>query len=128
MKDELVTIHLLEEEAADLSAFAQALVVVDENGIPNGTISLSVGDFFNERGQLPAELVGVAGRVNDDHEVDIGLEIRVGLSDVCLTTGTRTVEPDREEIVTELCEEAREQSLYDSTLPRRQLSGSKSAI
>src|ERR1700761_2356469 len=88
-EDALVAVDLLEEEGADLSAPPHVVVVVDEDREPDRTLALLVGHFFETRGELPLEAAGIDAGGHDNHQVDIGATIGVGLGKIRLAAGTR---------------------------------------
>src|SRR5436305_5082062 len=95
-ENQLVSIDVPDKERVDCATALQPLGIRDDDRVPNWALaSIScrrIGESLSPVGVAPLAAVG------DDHQVDIGSQIGIGLVNCGVSTSAGSVKPDRAQI------------------------------
>ena len=111
---QLVSIDVLDEEGLDRAAALQPVGIEDEDGVPDRTLTGFNRCRIGET--LDLFVVTALATVGDDHQVDIGPQIGIGLLDHSITASARAIKPNRPQILRQLVLKRADQALDNMTL------------
>lgn len=120
-ENQLVSVDVLNEEGLDCAAASQPLGIEDEDRVPDRTLTglsrCRVGKALDLVVITPLAAIG------DDHQVDVGPQIRISLPNRGIAASARAVKPNSPQIIRQFVLERADQALDDPPLRSRERRG-----